>query len=173
MTKTPEGQAVLKLGVDVLGLLDTVSHLEDHGDKHKRLLRVPLAAPYPRKFVAEILEKRFADPPLRDEVAVGGKLHHPFSSALPDEIVRNFSQEMGPWVGVNVIPVEGAEQGVGGGELHLAGGGVVALAPKQGRQGPPLPCHQGAPRFCWGARGRARRQPPGAPQHQPQEERGS
>eukprot|EP00534_Pseudo-nitzschia_fraudulenta_P006274 CAMPEP_0201184438 /NCGR_PEP_ID=MMETSP0851-20130426/126149_1 /ASSEMBLY_ACC=CAM_ASM_000631 /TAXON_ID=183588 /ORGANISM="Pseudo-nitzschia fraudulenta, Strain WWA7" /LENGTH=86 /DNA_ID=CAMNT_0047469409 /DNA_START=149 /DNA_END=406 /DNA_ORIENTATION=+ len=71
VTEMPEGQVALKVCADFLGSLDTVSHLEDHRDKHKRLLRVPLAAPYTRKFVAEILEKGFADPPLRDEVAVG------------------------------------------------------------------------------------------------------
>ena len=45
VTKTPEVHAALHLGANVLGSLHTVSHLEDHGDKHKRLLRVPLAAP--------------------------------------------------------------------------------------------------------------------------------
>ena len=98
MTKTPEGQVALKLGTDVLKSLDTVRYLEDHGNEHQRLLGVPLAEPYAEKFVAETLEKGFAGLPLRDEIVVGGKLHHPFPSALLDEIVRNISQEMGSWL---------------------------------------------------------------------------
>ena len=104
VTETPEVQAALNLGTNVPGLLDTVCHLEDHGDKHQGFLGVPLAEPDTEKFVVETLEKRFADPPLWDQVALGGKLHHPFPSALPDEIVRNISQEMGSWVGVDVSP---------------------------------------------------------------------
>jgi len=80
--ETPEIQAALNLGMKVLGSLDTISYLEDHGDEHQGLLGVPLAEPDTEKFVAETLEKRFADPPLQDEVAVGGKLHHPLPSVL-------------------------------------------------------------------------------------------
>ena len=98
VTKTPEVHAAFNLGANVLGSLDTVSCLEDHGGEHQRLLGVPLAEPYAEKFVAETLEKGFAGLPLRDEIVVGGKLHHPFPSALLDEIVRNISQEMGSWL---------------------------------------------------------------------------
>ena len=65
-----------------------MSHLEGHGDKHQWFL-VPLAEPTTKKFVAETMKERLANPPLQDQVAVGGELHHPFPSALPDVIVCN------------------------------------------------------------------------------------
>ena len=71
MTETPEFQAALNLGVDVIGSPDTVNHLEDHGDKHQGFLGVPLAEPDTQKFVTESTEKRLANLSLQDQVAVG------------------------------------------------------------------------------------------------------
>ena len=71
VTETPKVHAALNLETNFLASLDTMSHLEDHGDKHQGFLGVPLAEPDTQKFVTESTEKRLANLSLQDQVAVG------------------------------------------------------------------------------------------------------
>ena len=48
---------------------------------------------------------------------MGGELSNLFPSALPDVIVINVAREMGSWVRVDVVAIEGVKQGVSRGDI--------------------------------------------------------